>query len=79
MTEKIIDIWKKIAALDFVKTDIPAPDNDRDPILEEQEAGRQFDSGVTPIFKMSGEFDPEEEIKKAETLWSKITRFFKKG
>ena len=47
MTEKIIDIWKKIAALDFVKTDIPTPDNDRDPILEEQESERQWNSGVT--------------------------------
>jgi len=45
--QRLFEILDEINSLDKVKTDIPAPDNDRDPILEEQESERQWNSGVT--------------------------------
>ena len=72
--QRLFEILDEINSLDKVKTDIPAPDNDRDPALVERDEGMKFDSGVTVKWKITVGFNKFMDIP--GNLCKKL---FKKG
>ena len=72
MPWQILDVWDKIRKQDLVKTDIPEPENNIDPVVQKQEAERKWNSGVTMKCGITVGFNKFRDIP--GNLWNKIIK-----